>query len=127
MKLGKSSLNDIAKIRPDSIKRRRISCYDRKGGNRDQLIIKPGETAILGEKDGARCLTHILCTCTSNAKHNLRNAILRMFWDGETEDTPSVEAPKRVFFAMGYAKRKNSLYRFLHDARGDFIFYSNEI
>ena len=83
MKLLKSSLNDIAKIRSDEMKRRRISSYDRKGGNRDQIIIKPGETAILGEVEGAGSITHIWCTCMSLAKYNLRNAILRMYWDGE--------------------------------------------
>ena len=107
MKLGKSSLNDIAKIRPDSMKRRRISSYDRKGGNRDQIIIKPGETAILGEIEGAGCITHIWCTCRSFAKHYLRNAILRMYWDGEPDDNPSVEVPLGDFFGMGHAKRKN--------------------
>ena len=59
MKLGKSSLNDIAKLRSDSTKRRRISSYDRKGGNLDWIDIKAGETVILGEIKGAGCITHI--------------------------------------------------------------------
>ena len=33
MKFGKSSLHNIAKIRPDSVKRRRVSSYDVSGGN----------------------------------------------------------------------------------------------
>ena len=49
MKLGRSSLNDIARLRPDSTKRRRISSYDKTGDNRDWIDIKSGETAVLGE------------------------------------------------------------------------------
>jgi len=46
MKLGKSSLHNIAKIQPDSVKRRRISSYDISGGNHDWIDIKPGEKVI---------------------------------------------------------------------------------
>ena len=53
MKLGESSLKDIAKLRPDSVKRRRVSSYDKKGDNRDSIAIKSGEKVILAEVDGA--------------------------------------------------------------------------
>ena len=107
MKLGKSSLNDIAKLRPDSIKRRRISSYDRKGGNLDWIDIKAGDIATLGEFEGAGCITHIWCTTMDFSKNSLRNAIIRMYWDGEPEDKPSVEVPLGDFFGMGHAKHKN--------------------
>lgn len=107
MKLGKSSLNDIAKLRPDSIKRRRISSYDKEGGNVDWIDIKPRDKAILGEFKGAGCITHIWCTYMCFSRHSLRNAILRIYWDGESEDKPSVEAPLGDFFGMGHAKHKN--------------------
>ena len=105
MKLGKSSLNNIAKLRPDTVKRKRISSYDKSGGNIDWIDIKAGDTVVLGEKMGSGCITHIWCTCMCVAKHSLRNAIVRMFWDGE--DTPSVEVPIGDFFGMGHGKRKN--------------------
>jgi len=108
MKLGKNSLNDIAKLRPDSVKRRRISSYDESGDNRDWIDIKPGETAILGEFEGAGCITHIWCTCACPlTRYSMRHAILRMYWDGETEDKPSVEVPIGDFFGLGHGKRKN--------------------
>ncbi len=107
MKLGKSSLHDIAKIRPDSVKRKRISSYDKKGGNRDWIDIKTGQKVILGQIEGAGCIKHIWCTYLCSSKHSLRNAILRMYWDGESEDEPSVEVPIGDFFGMGHAKHKN--------------------
>ncbi|MBD3195766.1 MAG: DUF2961 domain-containing protein [Candidatus Lokiarchaeota archaeon] len=107
MKLGKSSLRDIAKLRPDSIKRRRLSSYDLYGGNFDWIDIEPGESAILGEVKGAGCITHIWCTCACRSKYYLRNAILRMYWDDEADNTPSVEVPLGDFFGMGHAEKKN--------------------
>ncbi len=107
MKLGKSSLNDIAKLRPDSIKRRRLSSYDRTGDNADWIIIKSGETALLGEAEGAGCIKHIWCTYNCHSKHSLRNAIIRMYWDGEPEEKPSIEVPLGDFFGLGHAKHKN--------------------
>ncbi len=107
MKLGKSSLNDIAKLRPDSVKRRRASSFDKKGDNYDWLDVKPGETVVLGEAEGAGCITHIWCTKMCQSRYSLRNAIIRMYWDGELDDKPSVEVPIGDFFGMGHAQRKN--------------------
>jgi hypothetical protein len=106
MKLLKSSLNDIAKIRPDSVKRRRISSHDRTGGNHDWFTVKSGESVILAEEEGAGCITHMWCTMSCKSKHYLRNIIIRMYWDGEKEDQPSVEAPIGDFFGLGHAKRR---------------------
>ena len=105
MKLGK--LDDIAKLRPDSIKSRRLSSYDRTGGNADWIIIKSGETATLGEVKGAGCIKHIWCTYNCHSKHSLRHAIIRMYWDGEPEEKPSIEVPIGDFFGLGHAKHKN--------------------
>jgi len=107
MKIGNSSLHNIAKLRPDSIKRKRISSYDKTGGNHDWLDIKPGELITIAEVSGtAGCITHIWCTMSSKAKYYLRNVILRMYWDGEDLDTPSVEVPIGDFFGLGHAKKK---------------------
>ncbi|MFX1257750.1 MAG: glycoside hydrolase family 172 protein [Promethearchaeota archaeon] len=105
--LGKSSLNDIAKLRPNSIKRRRISSYDKTGDNRDWININAGQKVTLGKVVGAGCIKHIWCTYMCFAKYALRNVILRMYWDGEKEDSPSVEVPLGDFFGMGHGKRKN--------------------
>ncbi len=108
MNLGKSSLNDIARLRPDSIKRARISSYDRTGGNKDWVDIKPGEIYTIAEFQGAGCIKHIWCTtrCLLE-KHYLRNVILRMYWDEESDDTPSIEVPIGDFFGLGHGKKKN--------------------
>ena len=107
MKIGKSSLGEIAKLRPDSVKRKRISSYDKTEDNYDWIDIKPGNKVLLGEVEGAGCIVHIWCTYMCFAKYSLRNAILRMYWDGESEDAPSVEVPLGDFFGMGHAKHKN--------------------
>ena len=105
MKIGNSSLGNLAKLRPNSTKRRRISSYDKSGDNYDWIDIKPGETAVLAEVDGAGCITHIWCTymCLFS-RFALRNAIIRMYWDGEVEDKPSVEVPIGDFFGQGHAR-----------------------
>lgn len=100
-------LNNLPKIRDDSIKRKRISSYDKEGDNYDWIAIKPEETVLLGEVEGSGCITHIWCTCVCKSKYYLRNAILRMYWDREPENTPSVEVPLGDFFGMGHAKREN--------------------
>lgn len=105
MKLGKSSLDDIAKIQPDAVKRRRISSYDLYGGNRDWIEIKSGEIVSLGEFKGSGSIKHIWCTSMCFSKNYLRHVILRMYWDGEAEEKPSVEVPLGDFFGMGHAEK----------------------
>jgi hypothetical protein len=107
MKLKKSSLNDIAKIRPDSVKRRRISSYDVTGGNHDWIDIEPGKKVVISEVKDAGCITHIWCTILCKSRYYLRNIILRLYWDNEHENFPSVEAPIGDFFGLGHAKHKN--------------------
>ncbi len=107
MKLGKSSLNDIAKIQPDSVKRRRISSYDASGGNHDWVDIEPEEKVVIAEVNDPGCITHIWCTILCKSRYYLRNIILRMYWDNEQEDSPSIEAPIGDFFGLGHAKHKN--------------------
>ncbi|MFX1233193.1 MAG: glycoside hydrolase family 172 protein [Promethearchaeota archaeon] len=107
MKIGRLSLHDIAKIRPDSLKRRRISSSDKTGGNIDSVTIKPGEKRVIATDEGAGCITHIWCTLACRARYYLRNVIIRMYWDGEPDDKPSVEVPIGDFFGMGHAKHKS--------------------
>ena len=76
MKIGNSSLHNIAKIQPDSVKRRRVSSYDVTGGNHDWIDIKPGEKVIIGDVKGAGCITHIWCTILCRERYYLRNIII---------------------------------------------------
>lgn len=68
--------------------------------------IDPGETAVLGEITGCGVIQHIWITVTDKTSDQncfvLRDLVLRMYWDGETE--PSVEAPLGDFFCCGFAK-----------------------
>ena len=66
--------------------------------------IQPGESVVLGEVKGAGMINHIWMTVdrkTSDAaRYVLRDLVLRMYWDDETE--PSVESPLGDFFCCGF-------------------------
>lgn len=81
---------------------RRASSWDRSGGNRDYVVVGPGETATLLEHDGPGCITHVYCALAFPELTDYRNAILRCYWDGEP--TPSVETPLGDFFALAHAR-----------------------
>ncbi len=101
MKMGSSSLRDLARI--TDAESRRASSWDRSGGNDDRLHISPGQTATLMEHDGAGCVTHIWTTISCRDPFHLRKLVLRMYWDGSA--SPSVEAPVGDFFGLGHAQR----------------------
>ncbi len=83
---------------------RRISSFDRTGGNRDYLVIEPGETAVLAEIKGPAAIHHIWVTIAAEPFYG-RKLILRMYWDGEKN--PSVEAPIGDFFGVGHGLLRN--------------------
>ena len=95
----------------NNCKTKRISSYDRTGGNHDWMDFQPGETKIIAQIKGAGVIRHIWCThWTGNAdweaeKYALRKIVLRMYWDDEVE--PSVEVPLGDFFGMGFGMHKN--------------------
>jgi len=83
---------------------KRISSYDRTGGNRDRLTIEPGETAVLAEIKGPAAIHHIWVTISAESFYG-RKLVLRMFWDDE--EFPSVEAPIGDFFGVGHGLNRN--------------------
>jgi hypothetical protein len=103
--LGPGALAALPRLR--AVKSRRLSSWDRRGGNRDCLLIAPGATAVLGEIEGAGCVRHIWVTLASFPEEpcELRKTVLRMFWDGEA--SPSVEVPIGDFFGIGFGLRRN--------------------
>jgi len=105
MELGSGPLSALPRLR--RFRRRRISSWDRSGGNRDAIQIKPGETAVLGEAEGAGVVRHLWMTVASlpGEAHELCRTVLRIFWDGE--GSPSVEAPLGDFFGVGFGLRRN--------------------
>ncbi len=102
---GAGSLGELARIR--DYESRRLSSWDRSGGNADYLMIEPGAVRCLGEIAGAGCVRHIWMTMVSlpDEAADLRRTVLRTFWDGES--TPSVEVPLGDFFGIGFGLRRN--------------------
>ena len=82
-----SSLADLARARPG--RRRRVSSWDRTGGNFDFAPLAKGATAAVADIAGAGIVRHIWCTMA--APRNplyARTTVLRMWWDGSA--TPCV-------------------------------------
>jgi hypothetical protein len=98
-----SPLGGLARLRECTT--RRISSWDRTGGNDDRLHIRPGESATIAEIGGAGCINHIWCTLECDDAAFLRKVVLRAFWDGE--DEPSIEVPIGDFFGLGHARTHN--------------------
>ena len=90
-------------------KRKRVSSYDRTGGNDDRLYITPGETVVIADIKGAGIINHIWMTHQNGnfveEKNSLRKVQLKMYWDGE--ENPSVLVPLGDFFGMGHGLCKN--------------------
>jgi len=85
---------------------KRISSYDRTGGNRDWYDIAGGETRTIAEINGPGCIRHIWMTMNFGENEDyFRRVVLRFYWDGC--DEPSVACPIGDFFGLGHAKRKN--------------------
>jgi hypothetical protein len=103
--IGRGSLADLARLR--AFERHRLSSWDRSGGNADALRIPAGETASLGEIEGAGCVKHVWVTCMTLPvdPHELCKVVLRMYWDGE--EHPSVDVPLGDFFGLGFGLRRN--------------------
>lgn len=87
------------------VRTKRISSYDRTGGNADKIVIKAGETAEIAVIPGAGIIKHIWITISTRDSFIRRNAIIRMYWDGETE--PSVESLIGDFFGQGWGENYN--------------------
>lgn len=96
-----SGLAELSHIRND-VKSKRISSYDRTGGNNDRMEgIQPGESKILFDVAGSGIITHIWITIAPPPEKLSRNdIILKMYWDGN--DFPSVESPIGPFFGQGW-------------------------
>jgi hypothetical protein len=83
-------------------RRKRISSYDKTGGNNDRIRVNAGQTATLAEIEGAGCVRHIWMTIADAEPDYLRRLVLRAYWDSESQ--PSVESPLGDFFGVGHAR-----------------------
>ena len=84
---------------PRTYTQKRVSSYDRTGGNLDAIPIAPGATVEIFDVDGPAILTHLWVTIASAEQYHLKKLVLRMYWD--EEKSPSVEAPIGDFFGLG--------------------------
>lgn len=89
-------------FQPHNYETKRISSYDTMGGNNDRISIQAGATATIAEIEGAGIIKHIWITISCSDNMIRRNAILRMYWDGEK--APSVESPIGDFFGQGWGE-----------------------
>ncbi|MEM7117610.1 MAG: glycoside hydrolase family 172 protein [Chloroflexota bacterium] len=94
-------LGNLPRIR--NVKTKRVSSWDKSGGNDDFIIVNPGETAVLADIVGAGVINHFWCTMGTYQVDYLRRIVLRMRWDNE-EDY-SVEVPIGDFFGVGHAMK----------------------
>jgi hypothetical protein len=92
-------LTGLATLHP-GVNSARASSWDRAGGNADFVEIKAGATVPLAEISGAGEIRHLWITINSPSPNHLRELVLRMYWDGETN--PSVEVPVGDFFGTGF-------------------------
>jgi hypothetical protein len=86
-------------IAPHDYVQKRVSSYDKSGGNADAIRVAAGSTATLLDATGPGIITHIWFTIASPEELHLKKIVLRMYWDDET--TPSVETPIGDFFGLG--------------------------
>ncbi|HEY3285267.1 MAG TPA: glycoside hydrolase family 172 protein [Armatimonadota bacterium] len=93
-------LDRIATLREGRSKR--VSSYDTSGRNADAWVIEPHQTSTLADLKGAGVIRHIWFTVAADDTNYLRQAVLRMYWDGQ--DHPSVEVPVGDFFGVGHAR-----------------------
>jgi Protein of unknown function (DUF2961) len=90
-------LSELTK--PEGYVLKRVSSYDRTGGNDDYRPLAPGESLTLLDESGPGAVSHVWMTIASDERFHLKKMVLRMYWDGEA--APSVEAPVGDFFGLG--------------------------
>jgi hypothetical protein len=101
--MSQGPLSNLAQI--VDARSKRISSYDRKGGNGDNIQIPAGETVTIAEMSGAGIVKHIWITISSGDELIRRNLILRAYWDGQ--EHPSIESPIGDFFGQGWGMKYN--------------------
>jgi hypothetical protein len=94
-------LENLARFKTGRSKR--ISSYNRLGGNSDKIYIAPGETVDIAHIKGAGFIKHIWMTLSHKDPMHLRNMLIRMYWDGAKK--PSVQSTLGEFFGQGWGER----------------------
>ena len=93
--------------------------WDRKGGNDDSRGVAPGATLTLLNAQGAGVIHRFWVTIAPRSDKAIhRQAILRMYWDGET--LPSVEVPIGDFFGVGFGEQRDYISLPLNETSGGY-------
>ncbi len=105
MQAGRGPLSGISRIRKN-VRTKRASSWDRTGGNKDYATVPAGATLVLADLQGPACITHIWLTLSAaQDPGHLRNVVLKMFWDDESD--PSVLSPVGDFFGCCHGVYRN--------------------
>jgi hypothetical protein len=64
--------------RPHNYTLKRVSSYDRTGGNEDYRPLAAGETLTLFDEAGPGEISHVWITIASNERFHLKKMVLRM-------------------------------------------------
>jgi hypothetical protein len=96
--------------------------WDRKHLNDDALHLKAGETVTLLNLVGTGCIHRFWVTIAPREDISvLSQAILRMYWDDDTN--PSVECPIGAFFGVGFGEQKDYVSMPLDETSGGYNCY----
>jgi len=96
---AQTATTQIDLTQPQDYVLKRVSSFDRSGGNADYRQIPAGQTLTVLDVNGPGTLTHVWFTLSSREATHLKKLVLRMYWDHEA--TPSVETPLGDFFGLG--------------------------
>lgn len=103
--IGRGTLGSL--ITPRGGKLLHFASTDPRGGNADMRGVAPGEThTLMDYKGGPGIIRRWWITIAPRNNVAIqRQAIIRCYWDGETN--PSVEVPVSDFFGMGFGQWKD--------------------
>jgi len=87
------------------VRTKRISSYDKTGGNGDCRRIDTGGAEILADITGSGIIKHIWFTVACEDPMYRRKLVLRMYWNNEKY--PSVLCPLGDFFGQGWGEHYN--------------------
>ena len=101
---------------------RQQGSVDTSGGNADFRSVNPGQTITMFDAQGAGIIQRFWCTIAPRADLQIHcQAVLRMYWDGET--TPSVEVPIGAFFGVGFGQQVDFQSMPLNETSGGYNCY----
>ena len=96
--------------------------WDRSGGNGDMRGINAGQTITIFDAKGPAVVHRFWVTIAPRIDTEiLRQTIIRMYWDGETN--PSVECPIGDFFGVGFGQQVDFQSLPLNETSGGYNCY----